>query len=178
MAFYLQQNFKISKKILLDHGFTSSSDRWTCFRCVNIQWQHTAGESSKEVFVWCLSQIVAAWQQEAGKGHGFDGRYFQRCVLICSASNCKNWPWQMPKAKNLHALVQVPPYHVFLPSWVPYDEQPCPALRWTPFLLTIKALPWNHSQGWRMAIPGPDHACGERHSCPCWIQDHKGDNQN
>ena len=30
-------------------------------------------------------------------------------------------------------------------------------------------------QGWRVAIPGSNHASGEGHCCPCWIQDHKGD---
>ena len=25
--------------------------------------------------------------------------------------------------------MQVPPYHAFLPSWLPFEEPPCPALR-------------------------------------------------
>ena len=29
----------------------------------------------------------------------------------------------------LSISVQVPPYHVFLPSWLPFEEPPCPALR-------------------------------------------------
>ena len=37
---------------------------------------------------------------------------------------------------------QVPPYHVFLPSWVPFEQPPCPALRWLVVSCFGKGLPW------------------------------------
>ena len=36
--------------------------------------------------------------------------------------------------------MQVPPYHAFLPSWLPFEEPPCPALR----LLLLKNLHPTH----------------------------------